>query len=70
LATEIHEIDGCKVFLGFDKGAVAGVELPSDVASYAWEDVHFPEFAGQFAPPASIVLSSYGMDDEFGCRLA
>lgn len=47
----IHDIDGAKVFLGFDRGAVANVRLPEIVTSYARKGPpYFPEFTGRFAP--------------------
>jgi hypothetical protein len=52
----IHQIDGCKVFLGFDRGAAAGIALPPSVTSYSREDVDFPEFVDRFAPPAGAEL--------------
>ena len=45
-----HDIEGSKVFLGFDRGAIAKVTLPES-ASYAREEPEFPEFSGPFAPP-------------------
>lgn len=56
IASDIHEIDGCKVFLGFDRGAVAGIELPQSVTSYSWEEAEFPELVGRFTPPADADL--------------
>lgn len=56
LSTGIHSVDGCKVFLGFDRGAVAGMTLPPSVTSYGRGEAEFPEFAGRFAPPPDAQL--------------
>lgn len=56
VAERIHHIDGCRVFLGFDRGAVAGMALPPSVASYSRDEADFPDFAGRFAPPADAEL--------------
>jgi hypothetical protein len=51
-----HDIDGSKVYLGFDQGAIAKMTLPERVRSYASEEPHFPEFTGRFAPPQGAEL--------------
>jgi hypothetical protein len=51
-----HDINGCKVYLGFDRGEIANMTLPERVQSYASEEPHFPEFTGRFAPPPGAEL--------------
>jgi hypothetical protein len=46
-----HDIDECKVYLGFDRGPIAQVGLPRRVGRYGWNEPYFPEFKGRLEPP-------------------
>jgi hypothetical protein len=52
----IYPIDGCNVFLGYDRGGIAGLCLPPDVGPYPRDDPEFPEFSGCFEPPTDALL--------------